>query len=91
MQHLVKKVRDACHLRKTIRVLALEREHEGICRDGLRVGPPRDESWEIPIVPCGEEVYTVRTEALKLSERSQEGAECRSDPFAISIRDLPFG
>ena len=62
MQNLAKETRNASHRRKTIRVLALEREHEGICRDGLRVGSPRDEPWKKPIVPCGEEVDTVRTE-----------------------------
>ena len=64
MQNLAKETRNASHRRKAIRVLALEREHEGICRDGLRVGPSRDEPWEKPIVPCGEEVDTVRTEEL---------------------------
>ena len=64
MQHLAKETRNASHRRKTIRVLALKREHEGICRDPLRVGSPRDEPWEKPIVPCGEEVYTVWTEEL---------------------------
>ena len=64
MKNLAKETRDASYRRKTIRVLALEREHEGICRDGLRVGSPRDEPWKKPIVPCGEEVDTVRTEEL---------------------------
>ena len=64
VKHLPKKTRDACHRREAIRVLALEREHEGICRDGLRVGSPRDEPWKEPIVPCGEEVDTVRTEEV---------------------------
>ena len=64
VKHLSKKTRDACHRREAIRVLALEREHEGICRERLWIGSPRDEPWKKPIVPCGEEVDTVRTEEL---------------------------
>ena len=64
MQNLAKETRNASHRRKTIRVLGLEREHEGICRDGLRVGSPRDELREESVVPCGEEIRAVRTEEV---------------------------
>ena len=64
MQNLAKETRDASHRRKTIRVLALEREHEGIHRDRLWVGSPGDELGKQPVVPCREEVHTVRTEEI---------------------------
>ena len=64
MQYLAKKARDACDRRKTIRVLVFHREHEGIGRDRVGIGPPRDEPREESIVASSEHVDRVRTEAL---------------------------
>ena len=64
MQYLAKKARDACDRRKTIRVLVFHREHEGIGRDRIGIGPPRDEPRKEGIVASGEHVDRVRTEAL---------------------------
>ena len=64
MQHLAKKARNACDRRKAVRVLVLHREHEGIRRDGVGIGPPRDEPRKESIVASSEHVDRVRTKAL---------------------------
>ena len=64
MQHLAKEATDACDRRKAIRVLVLHREHEGIGRDRVGIGPPRDEPGKESIVASSEHVDRVRTESL---------------------------
>ena len=64
MQYLAKKARDACDQREAVRVLVLHREHEGIGRDGVGIGPPRDEPRQKSIVASSEHVARVRAEAL---------------------------
>ena len=64
MQNLAKETRDACNRRKAIRVLVFHREHEGIGRDRVGIGPPGDESRKESIVASREHVDRVRTEAL---------------------------
>ena len=64
MQYLAKKAGNACDRRKAVRVLVLHREHEGIRRDGVGIGPPRDEPRKKSIVASSEHVDRVRAEAL---------------------------
>ena len=49
---------------KAIRILAFHREHEGIGRDRVAIGPPGDESGKESIVASREHVHRVRAEAL---------------------------
>ena len=64
MQNLAKKAGNACDRRKAIWVLVFHREHEGIGRDRVGIGPPGDEPRKESIVASGEHVDRVRAEAL---------------------------